>query len=288
MFDDANKNVLIERYLLGELSGELLQTFNEKMATDEAFQKEVTLEKAIVRGLKTAGRKEWALKLKSLHQEMDQDEIDNSGHTGNITDEEYNRRLGRPETPVERTYTAEPAGKMVPLHKSRNLWLVAASIALLAVCTFAIVSNLSKDTDTLYQAYYQTYAEYPVLRGSTDLTALEKEAFTAYNQQNYPRSIELFKQVLAAKKSETALFYLGQAYMEVQGYDNAISTFELYLREYQELEIPAKWYLGLSYLKVDKPEEATTYLKDVAATPDTDPEAREYAAKAQELLDELD
>lgn len=286
MINDANKDEMIERYLLGELSGDLLHTFNERLASDEAFKKEVAVERAIVKNLKTAGRNEWAMKLKTLHHELALDETEGSGSDPNITSEEYNRRLGNIAEQVETKMKPAATGKIMPLNKNRHIWMVAASIAIIAICTFSIVFN--GGNDGLYRSYYQAYPAPSQFRGETDLSAVEKEAFAAYTQQNYPRSIELSKQILAAQKNESVLFYLGHAYMEAGMYKEAIQTFEQYIQQYQERAVDAKWYLSLSYLKTEQPEYATRYLKEVASTSETDSEAREYATKAKELLDELE
>ena len=95
MINDTNKNEMIEQYLRGELSGDLLKEFTHKLSTDSNFKKEVSLERAIVKNLQTVGRKQWQHKLESFHQELDTElPVENNdirvpGKTKKLTSKQY-------------------------------------------------------------------------------------------------------------------------------------------------------------------------------------------------------
>jgi uncharacterized coiled-coil protein SlyX len=60
----------IERYLLGELQGEELEQFIQRLRIDSAFQREVTLQRTIVEQSKQVGRADMRQELKALHQQL--------------------------------------------------------------------------------------------------------------------------------------------------------------------------------------------------------------------------
>jgi len=70
MINEENKEEIIEQYLEGALTGEELQEFEAKMATDAAFRREVALQRKIVRNVHTVGREQLRAQLKDIHQEM--------------------------------------------------------------------------------------------------------------------------------------------------------------------------------------------------------------------------
>jgi len=115
MINEENKEEIIERYLENKLTGEELKEFEEKMATDAAFRREVALQKKIVRNVHTVGREQLRAQLKDIHKEMmaDQD-----------TKEET---------------------KVVPLWQRKTVqYAIAAAIALLMVA--GVVFVLLQDT----------------------------------------------------------------------------------------------------------------------------------------------
>jgi len=132
MSNDVNNNDMIEKYLLGELSGDALDRFNDKLASDEEFRKEVSLEKAIFRNLRTAGRNEWALKLRTIHQEMEMQETENAILSSDTVEEDNIRPLEVAAAETESIAALTPAAtpKVIPLFRKQRIWLVAASVAL--------------------------------------------------------------------------------------------------------------------------------------------------------------
>jgi tetratricopeptide (TPR) repeat protein len=266
MIDDTNKNEIIEKYLLGELKGERLEAFKEKLAADAGFRKEVALEKAILRNLKKVGRTDLRLKLEAFHQEM-----------GPVMEME---NLEQPEAQEQQPVSRQ----VIRLNPRRYLLMAAASMALLIACTLTLHTLYQNrhTPEAIFESYYEPYEDIAVMRDIPTKIAIKNEAAMAYNERNYRKSIQLFKIVLEKEKDEEALFYLGNAYLSSNMPLEAINTFEAYLSEYENYKTEAKWYLSLSYLKAGKDQKARKLLKELAA--ERESPANPYRDKANEIL----
>jgi tetratricopeptide (TPR) repeat protein len=268
MIDETNKNEAIEKYLLGELTGEQLAAFREKLAADAGFRKEVALEQAIVRNLKTVGRADLRQKLEGFHQEME---------PVWEADEPEAAAAPLPPQPVSRP---QP---VIQLKIKRHILLAAASLALVLAVTLTLrsIRQTQNTPEAIFESYYEPYDEIAVMRDVPTKTAIKNEAAMAYNERNYRRSIQLFRIVLEKEKDEEALFYLGNSYLSANMPLEAIDTFEAYLKDFDTYEIEAKWYLSLSYLKAGKDQKARKLLQELAQT--QGPE-NPYRDKAAEIL----
>ena len=70
--------------------------------------------------------------------------------------------------------------------------------------------------------------------------------------------------------------------MEIKKYDNAIKTFETIIKLNQKLtNDQAAWYLGLTYLKLNRRSRATEYLMRIEA------DSCLYSKQAREILRKL-
>jgi hypothetical protein len=270
MMDETNKNEAIEKYLLGQLKGEHLEAFEEQLAADAGFRKEVALERAIVRSLKKAGRADLRQKLESFHQEMG-----------------FEIEPPAPEKGKPVQQQAPHPRPVLQLKIKRRYLLAAASFALVLACTFtwrALYQN-HNTPEAIFEHYYEPYDEIAVLRNIPTKIAIKNEAALAYNERNYRKSIQLFKIVLEKGKDEEALFYLGNAYLSANMPMEATSTFEAYLRDFTEYKTEAKWYLSLSYLKAGKDLKARNLLQELAEI--KGPE-NPYRDKAREILSKME
>ena len=258
MIEDTNRDELIEQYLLGELSGDSLEQFTRKFESDDEFRKEVSLQRAIIRNIKAAGRREWSEKLETMHNDM---------------------FFGR-----EKDYEIPGGNRLAPvkrLYKNKYVLGAAASLLIIIISAiFVITKNNRTASDDIFLAYYQPYPDLEQRTRSMTpgKASVKKEAFEAYDAGNYPESIRLFKSILEMGKDEIVLFYLGNAYLSAGKPEEAERTFDLYLNEYKEFAVESKWYLSLSYLKQGKKKEAGKLLQDLVK------ENNDYSKRATEIL----
>ncbi|PSR56399.1 hypothetical protein AHMF7605_24315 [Adhaeribacter arboris] len=265
MMEDFNKEELIEKYLLGQLHGEALVNFKHRLVTDEALKKEVALEQAILRNLKTVGKRQTLLQFENFHQELEQ--------------ETYTYQKAAPELNIFQKLEKILTEKLTGL-TGRQYAFIAASVVFIIASTLTINTILTKQSspETIYQAYYEPYP-IETFRGEATGTALKTEAVVAYNRGDYSQSIRLFEQFLAKEKDEKSLFYLGNAYLAAERPEDAIKTYLAYLQQYHQFEMDAKWYLSLSYMKVGQFIEARNQLRELTANTNPDNIYREKAEK---------
>jgi len=262
MMDEVNKNELMEQYLLGQLTGELLAAFEEKLASDAAFRQEVALEKAILKNLRKVGRQEWALKLENFHQEMES--------------------AGAEETPV--IPLKRPIASEDKFYSKKVFFAIAATIVLLLLATIILITiNNKTNPQSIFVAYYEPYPSVEqVTRNLPNNIVTERtKAFGFYNNGNYSEAIKSFNSILANGEDEVVLFYLGNAYLSANKPQEAENTFISYLHKYKEFEVESKWYLGLSYLKQEKVKQARQLLDALAK------QNNDYSHKATALLESL-
>ncbi len=255
MTDETNQDELIEQYLQGELRGEELAQFEEKVSSDEQLKKEVALQRAIIKNIKIAGRQDWAGKLEKIHQDM-------------VTPVEKEKSVVRTLAPVRKIAW-------------KKYFLAAASVLLVILsAVFVFKKKSGLDSKEILLAYYQPFADIQQTTRSTppDSVSEKGAAFKAYNDHNYVESIRLFKNIVDKKKDELSLFYLGNAYLANDQAAEAEGIFKNYLAEFKEFRAESEWYLSFSYLKQGKEKEAIALLETIAN------EGNDFSKKAKEIL----
>jgi tetratricopeptide (TPR) repeat protein len=259
---DEDKNEWIEQYIQGNLNGQKLEAFEKQLAADSNLQKEVALEKSIIKNLKRAGRNDWTMKLESFHQEIIAEDL--------------------PASSQENRFTISASSKKA-WYSGPYFMAAAATVLLLLVATVLFFSLRASSPEKLFVAYYTPYSSIEqTKRGSNENLTERKKAFEAYVAGKYVESISLFQSVLIKGQDESVLFYLGNAYLSADRPQEAENTFKSYLATYQEFEAEAEWYLSLSYLKQKKTQEAKQLLTAISA------KNNEYSDKAKDLLSKLD
>ncbi len=161
------------------------------------------------------------------------------------------------------------------------LLCAAAVIILLVAVTFLLPSQ--QTSDELFATYFTAYPNVfePTVRG-TDVDTKRTEAFQAYEQGDYQKASLLFTALLQEKKEPGVLFFLGNTNLMLGQVKQAEENFVTLIEEFDELDLQAKWYLSLSYLKSGDRENARKMLKELGETEIS------YASKAKELLEKVD
>lgn len=157
----------------------------------------------------------------------------------------------------------------------------AAGIALLV--TIYYFSNQAASPQELYAKRFQPYPNVfePTVRGGATPQDKRALAFRAYDQGDYANAAQLFSELTANKKEPGILLLLGNANLIVGKTEDAQSNFLDLITNFNELEVQAKWYLALSYLKQGEVKKADLILQELS-----DPQIT-YSKKAKELLDNM-
>lgn len=301
MITNEDHSELIEQYLQGELPEPRRSEFQRRMAEDANFRREVRLQQKLVQSIQRSGIASVKEELKRIHREVER-ELEE--HTPpNATD---NSSRADKFSLVD-SKKSRPGGQW----SDRWVWLMAASVAVVLVCTLPLLRKLRQpDYAAIAGQYFNAYPNIayvakrdvqpvpsklgatPELRGNQALPAnghrsattsdsLARLAFAAYDQQHYGTSIRLFRTILRQQKNELVSFYLGVAYLGNQQPQASIASLENYLEHYRELAPEARWYLSLAYLQLRQAEKARPLLQELSRS-DND-----YQSQAIEVLGKL-
>jgi len=159
--------------------------------------------------------------------------------------------------------------------------LAAAAVFLLLTISY-LFYNQKTDPKELYTTYFEPYPNVfePTVRG--DARADQRtEAFHAYDQGAYQKAADGFKTLLKEKSEPGVLLLLGNANLMLGNIEEAQNNFLTLIKNFDELDGQAKWYLGLSYLRQGQKEKARLIFQELG-----DPEIT-YSKKATELLKEV-
>ena len=238
---------LMERYFDSELSVEELATFSARLQHDEIFRSLVEREKIIIGAIRNQGL------LDNLHYLKSVEEKIQGNHAHHFT------------TSIKKWY----------------YYAAAAVVVLLIAVKMLLPAH--QTTDDLFAEYFTPYPNVfePTVRG-TDLTTKRTAAFQAYEKKNYHQAALLFNELLATKKESEILFLLGNTNLMLGQVTEAKGNFVTLINDFDDMDLQAKWYLSLCYLKSDDRENARKMLKELGESEIS------YASKAKELLEKVD
>lgn len=253
----------IERYLAGELTGDALAAFEEKLKEEE-FASEVALHKHLDLALGDGNRE----KVESIIASVDLEVLGERGK----------------ETADAPDASEEPAGKQITF---RTWMAIAATIAVLFLVGFFIVRGLTPQASPqeLYAAYYEPYAPPTDLRDPDSLlTAKFSQGLTQYKTGEIEEAQRSFEAILTeAPDHPTARYFLGLCALAQADATSAIPHFSAVIEEGQSLFIPqAHWYLALAHLNLDQADKAKPHLQFLADRP-----TGRYKKEAGEILKKL-
>lgn len=239
--------MLIERYFDAELSEEEIKNFSLRVEVDDAFKSLVQREKIIIGAIRNQGLLDNLQYLKSVEEKIQ----------GNQT------QLGL--TPNRTWY----------------YYAAAAVVTLLIAVTFLLPKEASNDE--LFAKYFTTYPNLfePTMRGS-DRVSKRTEAFQAYERKDYQSAATLLTALLEEKRDSEVLLILGNTNLMLGDTRKAQENFLTLINEFDDFDIPAKWYLSLCYLKSGDTENARKLLQELGRLEVS------YASRAKELLEKVD
>jgi hypothetical protein len=239
---------LVEKYFDAELNDAELKTFTTRLESDENFKLLVEQEKALIAAVRYEGA---AANLQFL--------------------EDLESKLQK-ETPIR-------------LSSGPTKWYYYAAAAVIGITVVVAVfmNSYKENPDQLFQAYFTPYPNMfePALRSNQSVDSKRAEAFQAYEQRNYQKAATLFTDLLKDNKDAPMLLLLGNSNLILGNIEKAKANFITLNQDFDNLDMQAKWYLSLCYLKSGETEKAQAILKELGATEIS------YATKARELLEKV-
>lgn len=214
---------LLEKYLVGELSKEERQEFDTLLENDPDFKEEFEFQTDVKRAVISAEDEDFMKMLSDFDSEA--------------TDE-------------------KPQIKSFP-----TKWLVAASIALLVGVTYFLTFNQSISTQELYAQNFEPYRNvvHPIVRGEEGAD-LKTKAFSAYQTGDYEKALPWFTELYTTEKESYYLFYSANALIQLNRAAEAIPLLQEHLKTKDKRTDKSNWYLSMAYLQLDDTENAKKML----------------------------
>lgn len=166
----------------------------------------------------------------------------------------------------------------------RNWYYYAAAACLTLFVLVGIYLPFSNETpQELYADYFVPYPNVfePTLRSGAGQSA-RAEAFQAYENGDYGKAATLFAGLLKEKNDPGVLLLLGNSNLALGKTAEAKQNFYDLINQYDDLDIQAKWFLSLCYLRTGEVEQARELLNELGNTEVS------YAGKAKELLKKVE
>ncbi len=245
-YDDI---ILLERYLENSLSAEEAGAVEKRIADEPEFAELYQNELLLVRGIRLSHLKTKLEELKVIEGDM--------------------------------SSTSRPAGRVLSIQTFWRPLAIAAGLTLLAVA-YSLWNN-SSNPQELFAANFKPYPNVfePVVRGTGEQNK-RAEAFAAYEKGEYKVAAEGFKQLLQVNEEPGVLLLLGNANLMLDRTSEAKENFVTLSKDFDELDLLAKWYLSLCYLKMGETDSARVLLDEIVG------QGGSYSEKAKELLNKLD
>ena len=241
----------IDDYLLGQLSGEALKAFQDKINEDKAFAEAVNARAELINFLEYAGDQEMREKLKHIHQKA-------------ITDQQ------------------PPSRKIRAVY----YWVgIAASVMLLLCASYYLyTTNIKEESpQELLQAYYSTPVIAAAERGDTADLRWLASANQFYNKKDFEETLALIEDNTDESIPPKAILMAGVSHMELKQYPEALTDFgTLIAAQDVLLEEQARWLAALCYIQTGNKKQAINYLSILAE------DANAYKnEEAQSLLEKI-
>lgn len=261
----SNLDTKMNQYISNELTGKALLEFEQLLSENNELAKEVALYKKIDQTLMAKKSTQNKEELKTLFKQFGSKYISN---------------------PIEK----ETPAKVFELEKEETLykaktnkgvlrWLVPV-IGVAAAAAFLIFFIGLGETgpQQLAQQYFEPYIFEATFRNdrADNLTLAQQ----AYDKKEYQKALNLLNEY---PNNTSALMAKGNCEFLLDEYEKAIETFKQLSNKKIDVHQKAKaqWYLALSYLKLEKVNEAKKSLQ--LFTKDSN-----YYSRAQTILKKLD
>jgi len=281
-----NSEKQIQLYLEGSLKGADLELFRKKLKEDETF-----------RLLILDYQKAWNM-IESQHRKLNmvnrlKERLRMSRSA--ISPEQIKTEVEKYfQTDVNDAASEEKFKKVLMAfynksnRKSRRIgYIIAIAACILLFVGIPLTFMLNPEHKKSAQLFEQYYAPYPYIMhernaGIAD-SSLNAKLMYLYTNHFYADASSILSENRIDSLSDPLHgLYLGICYMEMKRYKEAINTFKYVISQHQHLTFDqANWYLGLTYLKLNKSHDAKDYFLKVKS------DSSQFSKQAIELLNKM-
>lgn len=232
----------VEAYILGTLSSDQKDDFEEQLAQDEKLATHTEEIASMIRASQASALR---LKLDDFHEEMDKN-----------------------ATPI------------TSIRRKGNIWKyagIAAAIILFLLGSYYITSTNPENQD-LFAQYYEADPGL-ITRMSEEGNYNFNRAMVDYKSGNYVAAIEVWESMKKINPTNDSInYFLGSAYLAKKSPSEAISYFKQNLeQDNSTFREDCIWYLALAYININDIEQAKVYLAQSSR-----PEAQNLLATLKE------
>lgn len=251
-------DILIERFLNGELSEEEHRAFLERMESDADFKERVTLEKQLHESL---DENSW-----SFLEEDDNPEVK---ELEAILKSEESQKIKRSIADAQADYqnsdennSGDAIAFKKPHSQKKKLWLYVAAAAVLVFFVVNVFMLKPKSNEELFSKYIQKTDLFALVdRGYVDNDSLLSQAQDYFNNKDYQEVADILSQIVDSSKNSNIYIYLAISQMELNEFDKAEETLnKLILSRLLDAQ-KAYWFKSLLYLKSDQVEKSKKELQ---------------------------
>lgn len=266
------KEITINKYINGELTGLALSQFEALLKEDKALAEEVQFHKEVDKALAIHEEVESNENLKSLLKDLGKTHIQDKPmeRVDSSTQKREAEIIANPEIFPEN----EPKVKFL----KRYAWLAAAAALLLF-----LPNMLKKSNPELADHHFNLFQLNDTEMGNGNIDQLYKKAKANYADGQFKEANVLFREYDQAKPNVPKVWLaIGSAEFKLNDLDAALRSFQkvLNMNESEAYHPQVHWFLALCYLKKDEPEKAISHLNGIK-------EGQDYYLKAKKLIKKL-
>jgi TolA-binding protein len=247
----------ISRFLEGNMPEEEMIDMEVRYIQDPAFRQEVDSVRLLIEGIRTSGRqttKEEKLERLRLAQF---DEIS------------FSKTTGRQDVPA-----------ITRRRKLVATLSIAASVLILIFAISPLFNPKSVDPGQLFVTHFKPAVSVVSIGTRSYSEDQEREAYQAYRLGDYADALAIFESEIDESPYRlTDLFYLGNCYLTEGRWLEASQAFDEVIQARTPLAEDGKWYLALSYLQLDRLDQAQELLEEIAADNQVEGNARKLLRK---------
>lgn len=247
----------IKQYHSKSLTREELTAFESRLSEDQVFAEEVRIHETMYQTIQQYGDQQLDADLLKMGQQL----LAENAHQPGRQQSPNNIRSFRP-------------------------WYVAAIAAAVTLLLIVLIPEMIRQPATpgdLYKTHFEPFAPRTVRGFAPQL--VWNEAVEAYKQEEYGQAIQKFQILIDdstfIRKSEVWLF-VGISYLAQDKPQEAMDALVQVSDTSGHIDM-ANWYIAMTHLRLDQPDQARILLEDIA-----DDNRHDRRAKAREILNELE
>ena len=250
---DNNVYNQIEAFIGGTMNASERSIFEKEIKSNAALRKEVDLHRSLKKAIQG--------------EELDlvKNEEDNATFT-QIREIRRSEKYTTIEDSIGKIADAYFEKEVITQKPKRWLYYIGSAVAVVIIAFLIQYNTRTLSTETLY-AEYSNWQDLPSLTLQNTTANILAEGEQLFLTNEYAKAIVIFSEIAENQslKNELpnpyVLSYLGASYLEINDYENALSTFDQLLRSNSVDSSKGYWYKAMVYLKQGNKEKVREELK---------------------------